>query len=107
MNIEQHYLLNLKRRPERLFTWLGAQDQMGFDFSKLTVFEAVDGKSFSNAKEITDYGSHIGFSYLADRDNDDPNITARGIVGRNALSIGYAKKGSGIWVRQIHSYLGR
>lgn len=93
MNIEQHYLLNLKRRPERLFTWLGAQDQMGFDFSKLTVFEAVDGKSFRNAKEITDYGSRIGnLSYLADRNNNDPNITARGIVAGTLSALVMLKK---------------
>lgn len=46
MNISQHYVINLKRRPERLYAWLGAQSQMGFDFSKLTVVEAFDAAAW-------------------------------------------------------------
>ena len=87
MKIEQHYLLNLKRRPERLFTWVGAQDQMDFDFSKLTVFEAIDGKNFANTREIAVYAAQLGFKYLLDRVNEDEDIASRGILARNVSAL--------------------
>ena len=59
----QHYVINLKRRPERLFTWVGVQDQMGFVFEDITVFEAVDGKAFRNKRAIAEYAVELGFDY--------------------------------------------
>ena len=59
MEIQEHYVLNLKRRPEKLYAWIGAQWQMGFDFEKLTVFEAFDARQYKNLgdmlKKVGDY----------------------------------------------------
>ena len=67
MNIQQHYLINLKRRPERLFGWLGAQHQMDFDFEKLTVVEAHDGAEYQTVGSlfmpVRDYFFQRGIDY--------------------------------------------
>ena len=52
MNIQQHYLLNLKRRPERLYAWIGSMDAMAFDFERLTVFEAFDATNYRSIGEM-------------------------------------------------------
>lgn len=44
----KHYVLNLKRRPDKLASWIGAMDQAGYDFEDFTVFEAI------NAQTLTD-----------------------------------------------------
>lgn len=87
MHIEKHFLLNLKRRPERLYAWLGAQDQMKFDFKKLTVFQAIDGKAFKNSQAITEYGADMGLGYLPERHNFDPNLASRGIVAGTVSAL--------------------
>ena len=82
MPIKQHYLLNLKRRPQRLYTWIGAQDQMGFDFSKLTIFEAINGKAFATVGEMAESLSYIGCD-LIDRqiNNDNDSMIYKGLYG--------------------------
>ena len=73
MKIQQHYLMNLKRRPDRLHAWLGAQRQMRFNFGKLTVFEAIDGTSFASTGEMAVFASEIlskyGFDYFLNHRN--------------------------------------
>ena len=67
MEIQQHYLLNLKRRPERLYGWAGAQYQRGFDFEKLTVLEVIDGSKYKTLKHLFerfyDYFYQNGIDY--------------------------------------------
>lgn len=85
MEIVKNYLINLKRSPERLYTWLGAQDQMDFDFGKLTIVEAVDGKDFESVRSIFDYAADLGFT--AWRDLDASHVSP--ILGYIANTITY------------------
>lgn len=75
MNIQQHYLINLKRRPERLFAWLGAQHQMDFDFEKLTVVEAHDGAEYQTVGSlfdpVRDYFFQRGMDYRGNVSNEN------------------------------------
>lgn len=66
MEIQEHYALNLKRRPEKLYAWIGAQWQMGFDFEKLTVFEAFDARQY---KDLGDMLKKVGDYFFANQLN--------------------------------------
>lgn len=81
MKIKQHYLLNLKRRPERLYAWLGYQQAMGFDLPKLTVFEAVDGRSFEIQSDIANFAHRLNLQMFEHaRNNQDTSLKGRGLL---------------------------
>ena len=93
MKIQQHYLMNLKRRPDRLYAWLGAQRQMRFNFQKLTVFEAIDGTPFASIGEMAVFASQIlseyGFDYFLNH-RHNKNVEGRnfwGNITRQVISL--------------------
>ena len=85
MEVKQHYLINLKRRPERLYAWLGGQAQRGFDFEKLTVVEAYDGTGFNSQRAVfepvSDFLLERGLDYTTGFSPVEPKIDRRGIAG--------------------------
>ena len=94
MNISQHYVINLKRRPEKLYGWLGAQSQMGFDFSKLTVVEAFDAAAWHTwgdfFTEFFAYFHENGIDYsglLASRKNNTHAHYGHTFLGMTRLAI--------------------
>lgn len=58
----KHYVINLKRRLDRLYAWIGAMDRHQFDFSTLTILEAIDASEFTDTRSYLEYIVSIGFS---------------------------------------------
>ena len=78
MNIK-HYVINLKRRPDKLWAWIGAMDRHNFPLNSLTVVEAIDAKSFPTLQNLFEYAIEMGF-------NDYKKILER--MKREDLSFG-------------------
>lgn len=85
MKIEQHYCLNLKRRSERLYTWLGCQWKAGLDFSKLTVFQAFDAYQYPHIGamllDVKDIFLQNGLDYRKGFMNRLGSREGKGLVG--------------------------
>ena len=85
MEIQEHYVLNLKRRPERLYTWLGCQWHAGFDFSKLTVFQAFDASEYPHIGamllDVKDIFLQNGLDYRKGFMNRLSSVEGKGLVG--------------------------
>lgn len=69
MDVDQHYLVNLKRRPERLFSWLGSMWSQDFPMDRLTVVEAIDAAEFPTVEALAELAISEGFDYF-DRVSD-------------------------------------
>ena len=85
MKIEQHYCLNLKRRPERLYAWLGCQWRARFDFSKLTIFDAFDAQPFEHIGamllDVKDIFMQNGLDYRKAFMNRNGSFDSKGLIG--------------------------
>jgi len=77
----QHYVINLERRPERLWAWLGAQDRIGFPVEEVTVFYGVDAHAFGSIGEVIQYAKQHGLIDLPDKDPSDASFTLFGTTG--------------------------
>ncbi len=56
----KHYVINLERSPERLWTWLGYQTSRNFDFENLTICRGIDGNDFKRVREVHELGVSCG-----------------------------------------------
>lgn len=65
MTIREHYLLNLRRRTDRLNAWLGWQHAQLFNFKNLTIVEALDGIEYATVGEVAAAGVELGWLEFA------------------------------------------
>jgi len=77
----RHYVINLERRPERLWAWLGAQDRMGFPVNDVTVFYGVDAHAFQTIGEVIQHAKEHGLVDLPDKHHLQSSPIDFGILG--------------------------
>ena len=63
MDLKQNYVISLERTPERLWTWMGANDALGLPHHSVTVYRGVDWKDFQNNAEIAEFLREQGLSF--------------------------------------------
>ena len=61
--IKQHFLVSLKRTPERTWSWVGAQSVHGFPFDKTTLFEAIDFRDFPTNGDLYRFLVNSGIDF--------------------------------------------
>jgi len=80
MHIE-HFVINLERRIERLWAWLGAQKRMGLPVNDVTIFYGVDAHAFESIGEVIQYAKKHGLVDLPDKDPSNASFTDFGALG--------------------------
>ena len=71
----KHFVINLRRRPERLAFWGGYMFSKGLPVDEVTIMEAVDAKVFTKLGDIFKYATKIGLPhYQPHIDNDKPVV---------------------------------
>ena len=61
--MEQHYLISLKRTPERTWSWVGTQSVHGFPFDKTTLFDAVDFLDYPTNGDLWEFLVSVGVNF--------------------------------------------
>ena len=92
MNIK-HYVINLKRRPDKLWAWIGAMNCYGFPFQNLTIFEAIDAKEFASIDTLVEFAAKIrleGYAKLYKKivDGKLPILKSQHFKNLIALNLG-------------------
>ena len=71
----KHYVINLKRRPDKRAFWLGWNMSRDFPIEDMTFIEAVDANSFVGVKELAEFMVEKGFSAYEELVSDPSSYT--------------------------------
>lgn len=78
----KHFVINLERRVERLWAWIGAQDRMDMPIIEdVTIFYGVDAHMFETISEIIQHAKKHGLTDLPDKNPSSANFTDLGALG--------------------------
>ena len=61
--MEQHYLISLRRTPERLWAWVGAQSVHGFPFKDTTLYYGVDYLDYPTHGDLYQFLVDVGVDF--------------------------------------------
>ena len=86
----KNYVINLKKRPERLYIWLGYQAAKGLDFSNLTICYGCDGRKEYPELELrkaSELGIKISQDFVFQHISEDPDPESWHIVWLDDIVI--------------------